>query len=147
MHIDTGARVADEIIAAYNRHDVEAVLSRYDPSAVIASPLHPEGAGVDGQRETLEWAFAAFGDLELRTEVVVSAADQLTTEFSLTATHDGPLQVPGAKTLDATGRRVAIRGVSHQEVDRAGMILSENTSWDVPALLDQLEVDLVAPLK
>jgi hypothetical protein len=121
-------------------------------------------AGIDGDHETVSalvtedvraWtpAFAtssrdelidaldrrddAFSDFDLRTTPLDVGGDFACVEWSVDMTHSGPLRVGSETTVDPTGTRVTVHGVTVAEFD-GERICSFRQYWDEFAVLEQL---------
>jgi hypothetical protein len=121
-------------------------------------------AGIDGDHETVRmlvtddvraWtpAFAtatrdelidalhsrddAFSDIDLRARPLDVGGDFACVEWSVDMTHTGPLTLGPETTVEPTGIRVAVHGVTVAEFD-GERICSFRQYWDELAVLEQL---------
>ena len=121
-------------------------------------------AGIDGDHETVRtlvtddvraWtpAFAtatrdelldaldnrddAFSDIDLRATPLDVGGDFACVEWSVDMTHSGPLTFGPDTTIEPTGTRVTIHGITVAEFDGA-RICSFRQYWDELAVLEQL---------
>jgi ketosteroid isomerase-like protein len=81
----------------------------------------------------------AFSDLELDVTPLDVGGDFACAEWTVTMTHSGPLAMADG-TVEATGRRVRVHGVTIAEFD-AGRICSLRQYWDEFAFAEQLGLD------
>ena len=121
-------------------------------------------AGVDGDHETVRalvtddvraWtpAFAtttrdelldaldrrddAFSDMDLQLSPLDVNGDYACVEWSVEMTHTGTLTLGPSTTVEATGTRVTVHGITVAEFDGA-QICSFRQYWDELAVLEQL---------
>jgi ketosteroid isomerase-like protein len=79
----------------------------------------------------------AFSDIELEMSPLPVGGDQACIEWIATATHSGPLTVDDDAVIEATGRRITLRGVT--VADFAGdRIRAFRQYWDEVGLLVEL---------
>ncbi|NAS23638.1 hypothetical protein GT755_18295 [Herbidospora sp. NEAU-GS84] len=133
----TSAReVKDRCIEAYNRHDIGAMLREFSPAGVLVTPT-----GIQEGREQVAWYyahwFAAFSDLKVTAWMLPTSCDPAVTEFTITGTHDGPFLLVDGAELPATGRRIALRGVSVCTIED-GLIVTDRDYYDQLELYSQL---------
>jgi ketosteroid isomerase-like protein len=79
----------------------------------------------------------AFSDVDLALDAVDALGDKLIAEWRLAATHSGALELDEDFQLEATGRRVELRGVLIAEFD-GDRISRFRQYWDEVALLEGL---------
>ena len=72
---------------------------------VYHGPGGLELKGVDQLREMIEGYLTAFPDLHMTVEHRVAEGNLIATRWSLTGTHDGPLE-----DIEATGKKINISG-------------------------------------
>ncbi|MGP4104636.1 ester cyclase [Nonomuraea sp. KM90] len=132
----TGWEIKHRLYRAINAHDVSAVLDNYTPEAVFVAP-----SGVLEGHEQIAWfweqLFKAFPDLQQTPWLEVACDDPAVTEWTLTGTHQGPFFLPNGRELEATGRRVAIRGSCIAHVAH-GKIVTHREYFDQLELYCQL---------
>ena len=97
--------------AAWNRHDVDAILAMHTEDSVFENHTSGgKGVGKAAIREILEGVFAAFPDLQFEARRTYVRDDLVTQEWTAT----GTLSVPytrGPTTVQPTGRKVSWQGV------------------------------------
>jgi steroid delta-isomerase-like uncharacterized protein len=81
----------------------------------------------------------AFSDIELDVSSFDVADDRACVEWVVTMTHSGPLERADDDVVEATGRRVSMRGVTVAEFD-GDKISSFRQYWDEAELLEQLSL-------
>ncbi len=88
--------------------------------------------GIGELREMIEGYFAAFPDLQMTAEERVVEGDLISTRWSLTGTHDGPLD-----DIDPTGKKINISGQIIMRFE-GSKIAEEWESFDEVAMLRQI---------
>ena len=81
----------------------------------------------------------AFSDIELDVSPLPVGGDQACVEWIATATHSGPLVVDDDAVIEATGRRITLRGVTVADFD-GDRIRAFRQYWDEVGLLVELEL-------
>jgi steroid delta-isomerase-like uncharacterized protein len=122
--------VIDELIAAWNAHDLERVLACYDPA--FAGTDVGEAAtqqGITGIRKMIRRWFRAFPDLQLTPETVIIEGDRVALGWLLRATHQGTFM-----RIPPTRRPVTVRGVTLMTIVN-GRITEGSRLWDMAAFL------------
>ncbi|MFM6849749.1 MAG: ester cyclase [Terrabacter sp.] len=130
--------LADELLDAYNRHDVDALLPHYTDDVVWTEPTLP--APARGRREVaaaLKDTFTAFPDLHVGTEDFALYPDvegqSGVVTWSLTGTMTGAM----SNGVPATGRSVAMSGANVARF-RDGLICEYTFHYDSLAMMQQL---------
>ncbi|MEU8054741.1 ester cyclase [Microbispora bryophytorum] len=126
---------------AINDHDLHRILDCFTPDAILVSPV-----GLAEGREEVEWVFEQFfkGFPDLHLNVWYEATetdDPMVVEWTGTGTHTGPFLLPDGRELQATGRRITVRGTcsSFVEHDR---ITTHREYYDQFELFAQLGLHL-----
>ena len=122
--------LAEELLSAWNEHDVNRVLSLFSPNCVEvdinqASPHY----GLEGVRKTMRLYLDAFPDLHFTKEEAIAEDDRLVILWTAEGTHAGAIM-----HIPATGRRITVRGMSLLEVERE-RIRRAIYVWDAAAML------------
>jgi ketosteroid isomerase-like protein len=81
----------------------------------------------------------AFSDIELEMSPLPVGGDQACVEWIATATHSGPLAVDDDAVIEATGRRITLRGVTVADFD-GDRIRAFRQYWDEVGLLVELDL-------
>jgi ketosteroid isomerase-like protein len=81
----------------------------------------------------------AFSDIELEMSPLPVGGDQACVEWIATATHSGPLVVDDDAVVEATGRRITLRGVTVADFD-GERIRAFRQYWDEVGLLEELDL-------
>lgn len=121
------------VLEHWNAHDVEGVLSFYDPEICWHNrPLEETYRGHAEVAGFLRALFAAFPDLEFEVGKRVVRGDDVAETWVIRGAHLGTfLGVP------ATGARVEIHGMSMIEM-RDGRFLRDDFCFDAAAVMRQL---------
>jgi SnoaL-like polyketide cyclase len=123
-------------------------------------------AGIDGDRKVLEGVFTedvrawtpalatgslpelieeldqrgdVFSDIELNVEPLDVGGDYACVEWSVELTHTGPLSLDDETSIEPTGVRITLHGITVAEF-RGDRICALRQYWDESAVLDQLGV-------
>ncbi len=117
--MSTAYDVRDEVLRAFNDHDLRRLSQHHSPSAVLVGP---EGVaeGLEQIVTFYEHLLTAFPDARLTPWYKVTCSEPAVTEWMLAGTHLGPFLLPCGRYLEATGRHIAVRGccVAHVEDDK-----------------------------
>ena len=85
----------------------------------------------------LEDRDGAFSDIDLDVSPLDVLGERACAEWIVTLTHSGPLQIEDETTIDPTGLRVTLHGVTVAEF-AGDKIASFRQYWDQVELLEQL---------
>ena len=122
----------------YNAGDVEGLVNLYTEDATLVTPFGTfEGRAAI--REALSRDKAAFPDRTVTRGVIVEQGDTLAAEWTMIATHTGPLLMPDGTELPPTGKRVELKGMELAQV-RDGKAAVHHMYWDNMAVAGQLGV-------
>lgn len=130
MTLSQMREVVDELIAAWNAHDLDRVMACYD--AAYEGTDVGEAAtrqGVISVRKMVRRWFRAFPDLHVAPDAVIIQGDQVALGWLLQATHSGPFM-----RIPPTNRPITMRGVSIMTVAH-GQITGGSRIWDMAAFL------------
>lgn len=81
----------------------------------------------------------AFSDIQLDMSPLPVGGDQACVEWIATATHSGPLVVDDDAVIEATGRRITLRGVTVADFE-GERIRAFRQYWDEVGLLVELDL-------
>ena len=139
------------LVDAHNAHDDRALAACYAPAATVRFAGWPEPIGADAW----VWAQAtireSFPDLRFRVRATGTGPGTALVELTMTGTNAGPLHLSDtdrlvlrtdARSLPATGRRMAMDGVVVLEVSD-GLVTAERHHW--PDVLSLVQLGLLAP--
>jgi ketosteroid isomerase-like protein len=79
----------------------------------------------------------AFSDIELEVSPLEVVGEYACVEWSVSMTHTGQIEVADGKTVDPTGVRVTLHGITVAEF-RGDQICSLRQYWDELSVFDQL---------
>ena len=130
--------MGEELLDAYNRHDVEALLEHYTDDVVWTEPtLVAPARGKTAVAAALRDTFTAFPDLEVHRDgfhLYVDVEDQsAVVTWMLTGTMTGSMQ----NGVPAPGRTVTMSGANHARF-RDGRICEYTFHYDSLAMMQQL---------
>jgi steroid delta-isomerase-like uncharacterized protein len=122
----------------FNRHDAGALKSYYADRVNWTSSGNPEPV-TDPARipDHVEPVFTAFPDMHLEFVDDFSEGLHNAHHWVMTGTHTGPLD-DGARRVEATGKRVTIRGLTMMVLNEEGKIVQDHTYYDPASLKLQL---------
>ncbi|MEU6409008.1 ester cyclase [Microbispora sp. NPDC046933] len=134
-------QVRDRYNAAFNAHDMDALLGTVSPDGAF---LTPEGMaeGREQLRSYLEEFWAAFPDLHTVVLESFDVGDMTVDELVLIGTHKGPYMAPGGRVVPPTDRPLYLRCCYVCTIEN-GLIVSLRLYFDQLELLSQLGVPLV----
>jgi steroid delta-isomerase-like uncharacterized protein len=128
--------LAGQRVQLYNAGDVEGLVDLYTEDATLVTP---DGTfeGRAAIREVLSRDKAAFPDHAVTPDVMVEQGETLAEEWTMIATHAGPLVMPDGTELPPTGRRIEIKGMDLVQ-HRDGKIAVFHMYYDNMAVAGQL---------
>lgn len=91
---------------AWNAGDVDALDAIMTPDVVNHSPLPGQPAGVAGFKQAILWMRGGVPDLTITIDSAVAEGDLVSTRWTGTGTHAGPLM-----GIPATGKHVTVSGI------------------------------------
>jgi steroid delta-isomerase-like uncharacterized protein len=138
--IQAGAQtlVTNDVVAAWNSHDTEKVVSFYTDDIVYEDLAFGQiKRGKEELRAFLNGTFAIFPDLNFELKSSFISGNWVCAEWVWSGTHKG--NMPG---LPATGKRFSIRGVSVGEL-KEGKIKRNSDYYNLMDFLKQIGIKLV----
>jgi steroid delta-isomerase-like uncharacterized protein len=124
----------DDVIAAWNRHDPDAIVSHVAEDVIVRDvALGRPLLGRAALKQAVERYIAAFADL--RVEITSSTLDgsRVVQEWTATATHTGTFM-----GLEPTGRWTETYGATVSTYDENGVVIEAAMYWNPLAILRQL---------
>ena len=111
------------VAAAFNRHDLEAIMATFGDECVFESPRGPDPwgtrfVGKDAVREGLAARFAGIPDVHYGDDEHFACGDRGVSEWTLTGT-----------TTD--GERIEVRGCDLWTFDAEGKITRKDSFWKI----------------
>ncbi len=128
--------LAEQGAQLYNAGDVEGMVDLYTEDATLVTPVGTFG-GRAAIHEALSRDKAAFPDHAVTLDVIVEQGDTLAEEWTMTATHTGPLVMPDGTELPPTGKRIEIKGMNLVQL-RDGKVAVFHMYYDNMAMAGQL---------
>src|SRR4026208_681775 len=111
-------RLLDRYGAAWNGHDLDALMAEHTPAVV--SPLQagaPEAVGSAAVREAFAATLEQWPDIHFAAEDVRIGPDHVTPRWTVTATLAPPLDLPDSSTAAPSGRQVRFDAVDVLVID------------------------------
>ena len=127
----------DRYNAAWNAHDVEAIVSMHTEDSVFEN--HVTGDVNVGREEigrAIDGIFAVFPDLAFETRRAYVREDLVVQEWTARGTHQGPMTRSGIE-VQPTGRKVEYKGMDVIPI-RDGLVARKDVYSDSVTLLRQL---------
>jgi len=127
----------DRYNAAWNAHDVEAIVSMHTEDSVFEN--HVTGDVNVGREEigrAIDGIFAVFPDLAFETRRAYVREDLAVQEWTARGTHEGPMTRSGIE-VQPTGRKVEYKGMDVIPI-RDGLVARKDVYSDSITLLRQL---------
>ena len=127
----------DRYNAAWNDHDVEAIVSMHTDDSVFEN--HTTGdvnIGRDAIRSAITGIFGVFPDLSFEARSQYLRDDLVVQEWTARGTHEGAMSRSGM-TIEPTGRGVEYRGMDIIPI-RDGLVARKDVYSDGVTLLRQL---------
>jgi steroid delta-isomerase-like uncharacterized protein len=142
----TGAELQqfiDRYNAAWNDHDVDAIVSMHTEDSVFEN--HTTGdayIGKDAIAKAITGIFSVFPDLTFEARSQYIRDDLVVQEWTARGTHEGPMTRSGIE-VEATGRQVEYRGMDIIPI-RDGLVARKDVYSDGVTLLRQLGLTEIA---
>ena len=121
---------------AWNRHDLDAIITMHAPGMVFEN--HTAGERAEGAevRAHIGRIFAAWPDLEFATRRLYVREDLVVQEWTASATHQSELR-RGKLVAPASGRRIEWKGMDVIPFED-GLITRKDVYSDSVAILSQV---------
>jgi steroid delta-isomerase-like uncharacterized protein len=133
----------DRYNAAWNDHDVDAIVSMHTDDSVFEN--HTTGdvnIGKDAIATAITGIFGVFPDLSFEARSQYVRDDLVVQEWTARGTHEGPMNRSGM-TIEPTGRTVEYRGMDIIPI-RNGLVARKDVYSDGVTLLRQLGLTEIA---
>ena len=135
MNDDLQARI-DAYNAAWNAHDLDAIMAMHAPSMVFENHTAGEVAEGPAVREHIGAIFAAWPDIHFESRRTYVREDLVVQEWTATATHTQPMS-RGGITAAPSGRRISWKGLDVIPFEH-GLILRKDVYSDSVSILRQV---------
>ena len=133
----------DHYNAAWNAHDVEAIVSMHTEDSVFEN--HTTGdvnVGKDVIAKAITGIFGVFPDLSFEARSQYIRDDLVVQEWTARGTHEGPMKRSGM-TIEPTGKKVEYRGMDIIPIED-GLVARKDVYSDGVTLLRQLGLTQIA---
>jgi steroid delta-isomerase-like uncharacterized protein len=127
----------DRYNAAWNGHDVEAIVSMHTDDSVFENHVTGDvNVGREQIARSIEGIFAVFPDLQFETRRAYIREDLVVQEWTARGTHEGTMTRSGIE-VQPTGRKVEYRGMDVIPI-REGLVARKDVYSDSITMLRQL---------
>lgn len=119
---------AEDILAAWNRRDYEAVADNVSPNVVLIDHIRGRKAeGPAGYVDRFQRTLEAFEDMQGETVSLTVEGNHVAHEIILRGRHTAPLTLSSGATIQPTNEQVTVHLSSHMEVDEEGKAITIRT--------------------
>jgi steroid delta-isomerase-like uncharacterized protein len=127
----------DHYNAAWNAHDVEAIVSMHTEDSVFENHVTGDrNVGREQVGNAVAGIFSVFPDLSFETRRAYVREDLVVQEWTARGTHEGTMRRSGIE-VPPTGRRVEYKGMDVIPI-RDGLVARKDVYSDSVTLLRQL---------
>jgi steroid delta-isomerase-like uncharacterized protein len=127
----------DRYNAAWNDHDVDAIVSMHTEDSVFENHVTADvNVGREQIGRAISSIFAVFPDLAFETRRAYIRDDLVVQEWTASGTHEGPMTRSGI-TLEPTGKKVEYKGMDVIPI-QDGLVARKDVYSDSITLLRQL---------
>ncbi len=135
MNDDLQATI-DAYNAAWNAHDLDAIMAMHAPGMVFENHTAGEAAEGEEVRGHIAAIFAAWPDIHFESRRTYVREDLVVQEWTASATHTQPMS-RGGVTAEPSGRRVVWKGLDVIPFED-GLILRKDVYSDSVSILRQV---------
>jgi steroid delta-isomerase-like uncharacterized protein len=127
----------DRYNAAWNAHDVDAIVSMHTEDSVFENHVTGDvNVGREQIGRAISSIFAVFPDLAFETRRAYVREDLVVQEWTARGTHEGPMTRSGI-TVEPTGKKVDYKGMDVIPI-QDGLVARKDVYSDSITLLRQL---------
>jgi steroid delta-isomerase-like uncharacterized protein len=127
----------DRYNAAWNDHDVDAIVSMHTEDSVFENHVTGDvNVGREQIGRAISSIFAVFPDLAFETRRAYVRDDLVVQEWTASGTHEGPMTRSGI-TIEPTGKKVEYKGMDVIPI-QDGLVARKDVYSDSITLLRQL---------
>ncbi len=130
------AQMIDAYNAAWNAHDLDAIMALHAPDMVFENHTAGERAEGEAVRDHIAGIFAGWPDLRFEGVRVYAREGVVTQEWTAFATHSQPVK-RGDIEIEPTGREISWSGVDVIPTEN-GLIKRKDVYSDSVSILRQL---------
>jgi len=120
---DAARLLVDQIVAAYNSRDIDALVALYRPEITYWSAIDGLQEGVDAVREHLDHLHETLPDEQMRAQTVITDGELVVVEFESTGTNPAgnPYAIEFTEVFELDDGKIASINVylDPEEVERA----------------------------
>ena len=132
----------DRYNAAWNDHDVDAIVSMHTEDSVFENHVTGDvNVGREQIGRAISSIFAVFPDLTFETRRAYIRDDLVVQEWTARGTHEGPMTRSGI-TLEPTGKKVDYKGMDVIPI-QDGLVARKDVYSDSITLLRQLGLNSI----
>ena len=133
----------DRYNAAWNGHDVEAIVSMHSDDSVFENHVTGDvNVGREQIARAIQGIFSVFPDLHFETRRAYIREDLVVQEWTASGTHEGTMTRSGIE-VEPTGRRVEYKGMDVIPI-RDGLVARKDVYSDSVTLLRQLGLTAIS---
>jgi steroid delta-isomerase-like uncharacterized protein len=122
--------------AAWNAHDLDAIMAMHAPDMVFANHTAGEAAAGEDVREHIGSIFETWPDIAFETRRLYVREGLVVQEWDATATHTRTMR-RGAIVAEPTGRRITWEGIDSIPFEN-GLVKRKDVYSDSVSILRQL---------
>ncbi len=106
---DDARLLINQIVAAYNSRDVDALVTFYRSDIMYWSPLDDLKTGIDAVREHLDHLHESLPDEQMQAQTIVTDGELVVVEFESTGTNPAgqPYAIEFTEVFELRGGKVA----------------------------------------
>jgi hypothetical protein len=121
MDSEVARRRAEDILAAWNRRDYDAVADNLSPNLVLMDHIRNRKAdGPGGYVDRFAPTLEAFQDMQGETVSLIVEGNRVAHETIWRGRHTAPLKLSSGATIDPTNEQVTVHIATHMEVGEDG---------------------------
>jgi predicted ester cyclase len=129
----------NQVIDAFNRHDVEALGACYAEHAVLYEPGAEPFEGREGILAYVSVVFGAFPDVRFEPFApVIVSGNQAVWQVIARGTFDGPMPQPDGTVLEPNGKEFSLEEAWVSTLDDDGLIVEARAYYDATGFAIQL---------
>lgn len=136
------SKLFDELIEAWNNHDLEKALTYYDENIKWRDYSFPEPfLGIEGAKRFFNIWNTAFPDFRIKVLTKLVGEDIVAMEMEFSGTHSGSLHLPDMD-LPPTNKKIVVRDANFSKF-KNGKLIEVSDYPDVQGMMVQLGIQPV----